>query len=1625
MRATLSLYKIISFASVLAACYSLSAQNPATNPNLQPACPMNILFIMDESGSIAGFGNGTSNVSQQVRAAATSALNALNGTGSRVAIVEFNTRARRAVVGGSTSYQEVNAATINNFLNYVSDNNTAAEDSHYDPEDYLTNTQNAFTNWEEAFMKAQSINTSEGVAQLILFFTDGFPTAYITPTGGVTTGSSAAIKAQALAEATGAANAVKAQGSHIFVVGLPNPILPESNVQQISGMNRYPDLQSDFTKGDYSISSPQTLQADLTSIGRLVCRADLRLSKTVSSQISCPNGQVVFTITVTNDGLLNTTDVQVKDYLPNGYNYVSNDGGAAFSAGTLTWNVGTLNNAQSKSLQITATVKATGSYNNVAEVTASSQPDGDSSPGNNNSNEDDQASAGVASLLNCDDGDVCTQDACSNGVCTHSEGSACCITDADCNDNDACTLNDCNNGQCTFTPSSSACDDNDVCTNDVCSNGNCIHILNTCSDNNSCTLDECSNGNCTHTTIVCQDDNPCTTDLCAGGFCRFIVKNCNDGNPCTTDACTDGNCTNTSLDCDDENPCTADNCANNTCSNVPLNCDDGSANTIDVCVAGECVHTFVSCENPAPLHILFILDESGSISGFGTGTGNVSSQVRNGVTAMFNSLVETNTRIAVVEFNTTARRAVISGTTGFQQITTSTLPAFLDYAIDNNFTADNDHYDPEDYGSNQSGTFTNWDGALQLAQAINNSEGVAPLVIFFTDGKPTAYNNASGGVTTGSSPALESQALAEAVAAANLVKAQGTHIFVVGIPNPSLPESNVQAISGPKRYPDIEPVFTNADYSISNSQSLQNDLGKIGGLLCRADLSLKKSVSQPVACAGDVIVFTITITNNGLENATGVQVKDYLPSGFTYVSNNGGASYSGGVITWDIGNLSNGQSKTLQITATVNASGDYKNVAEITASDQEDSDSHPNNYNGNNPAEDDEAATTVVMNCNCYLRVTSLTMMHEGLFGEIGELTDGKEVNRDTLCRWNVRANLCQSSAGSVKFLINGTVFRTENTAPYALNGDQPSGSFTPWIPNPGNYTLTVVAYSGSSGSGTAGPSYTVRFTVLPGETNTMCLAPPTVDCTGKVNGRAFKDECGICSGGTSGHAANSDKDRCGICFGDGTSCCITNDECNDNNLCTFDFCDNLDCEFISSVAGDGNACTVDGCNPETGEFFAAPVNCDDGNDCTQDDCNTQTGCTHLSSEGCCVSDNDCNDNDACTLNQCVNNQCSFAPDNCDDKIDCTVDNCDNQTGCQHIPAGDCCISAADCNDDDACTENACTDNQCSFSNISCDDNNNCTVDNCDIQIGCAHDLKHDCCNSDAECSDGDPCTEDACASGSCSNTELSNLPPYLKMVNPSASYRKMRLGYGTTGLFSPKFNVIADGNNQVCITLKEANGTVQWNKIKVKPQGAGSPAVYLGTYVTANPGTGYFTVCIPLSVFTSNNFTQLSYLEFQCNNATAFEIHIQKIEFIGGNTPFLWFGDPKTDNFHDGTSGSTGELITTLVPGLPCGAPKLVPADYHHTDTGRPDEIMLSAYPNPFDENALITFSLQSSERAKVEIVGVDGRLITRLFDGVVNANAMNEVEFHSGSISNGIYFCRLITETGAAHNRKLVLLR
>lgn len=94
--------------------------------------------------------------------------------------------------------------------------------------------------------------------------------------------------------------------------------------------------------------------------------------------------------------------------------------------------------------------------------------------------------------------------------------------------------------------------------------------------------------------------------------------------------------------------------------------------------------------------------------------------------------------------------------------------------------------------------------------------------------------------------------------------------------------------------------------------------GGPGGTPERSDVTIAKAVSDAAPEGGDQVTYTLTVTNQGTAPATGVVVRDDLPSGVTYVSSSPGCSIAGSVLTCAVGDLAPGESVSLEIVATVN-----------------------------------------------------------------------------------------------------------------------------------------------------------------------------------------------------------------------------------------------------------------------------------------------------------------------------------------------------------------------------------------------------------------------------------------------------------------------------------------------------------------------------------------------------------------------------------------------------------------------------------------------------------------------------------------------------------------------------------
>ncbi len=265
-------------------------------------------------------------------------------------------------------------------------------------------------------------------------------------------------------------------------------------------------------------------------------------------------------------------------------------------------------------------------------------------------------------------------------------------------------------------------------------------------------------------------------------------------------------------------------------------------------------------------------------------------------------------------------------------------------------------------------------------------------------------------------------------------------------------------------------------------------------------------------------------------------------------------------------------------------------------------------------------------------------------------------------------------------------------------------------------------------------------------------------------------DKCvdGVCGGGSPVNCNDGNPCTDDVCNSE-QGCVHTDNDapCNDGDICTTnDVCSESECvggaaldcddgdlcngaETCDSgkgcVAGkpldcdDDNACNgVETCDPEIGCVDGLALDCDDGNPCTGDTCGAEVGCIHTNLVGTPCDDGSlCTEGEVCSEGLCGGGQ--FV--DCNDDNFCTDDTCDPEVGCVTI------LNQALCDDGDICT----TGDQCNLGEcvgageLVCDDGNECTDDSCDAAVGCQF------VPNNAACDDGNACTEgDQCGGGWC-----------------------------------------------------------------------------------------------------------------------------------------------------------------------------------------------------------------------------------------------------------------------------------
>jgi len=230
---------------------------------------------------------------------------------------------------------------------------------------------------------------------------------------------------------------------------------------------------------------------------------------------------------------------------------------------------------------------------------------------------------------------------------------------------------------------------------------------------------------------------------------------------------------------------------------------------------------------------------------------------------------------------------------------------------------------------------------LRLETGADSPAGTATIRIYTDNGVPGTATRFSTGVvqipdTGGIASSLEFLAFSSFTATsgggADFTRVGAIELEITGAANVNGAANLVGAIG---------PTVRNADFSNFNT----------------ADLRLAMTASSASAGVGQNVTFTLTVNNDGPDTATGVAVRNTLPTGLTFVSHTASqGSFNSATGIWTVNSVASGAAATLSLVAAVGAAGSLTNTAEISASNQTDPDSTPNN---NVPGEDDQASVTI------------------------------------------------------------------------------------------------------------------------------------------------------------------------------------------------------------------------------------------------------------------------------------------------------------------------------------------------------------------------------------------------------------------------------------------------------------------------------------------------------------------------------------------------------------------------------------------------------------------------------------------------------------------------------------------
>jgi uncharacterized repeat protein (TIGR01451 family) len=253
-----------------------------------------------------------------------------------------------------------------------------------------------------------------------------------------------------------------------------------------------------------------------------------------------------------------------------------------------------------------------------------------------------------------------------------------------------------------------------------------------------------------------------------------------------------------------------------------------------------------------------------------------------------------------------------------------------------------DQFDPDPSNNAASAPDTPLQADLALSKSVNDATPNVGDTITYT---VTLKNNGPNNATNVQVRDL----LPDGVSFVSATPSEGTYDSITGLWSVGIVTGSVQQTLALRVIivsPDQQTNTASIAHSDQFDPNTENDIATTSVMPQQADLALAKIVDDPTPSVGDTVTFTITLSNNGPDAATNVQVTEALPAGVSFVSAiPSQGTYNPATGLWSAGTVATGAPQTLVIKVTIVSDGAQTNTATITHADQYDP-SPTNNTDG-------------------------------------------------------------------------------------------------------------------------------------------------------------------------------------------------------------------------------------------------------------------------------------------------------------------------------------------------------------------------------------------------------------------------------------------------------------------------------------------------------------------------------------------------------------------------------------------------------------------------------------------------------------------------------------------------------